>query len=380
VGPSLGENDDGHWMRLALSEAVRGRGRVEPNPMVGAVITRRGELIAVGHHERFGGPHAEVMALAQAGGEAKGATLFVTLEPCCHYGKTPPCTGAIIAAGIARVVVAMRDPFPAVRGRGLEALEAAGLAVVVGCEAERARSLNAPYLKWVVTGLPFVTAKWAMTLDGKTAVRSGDSRWISSEASRALVHELRALLDAVVVGIGTVEADNPILTARPAGPRCPARVVLDSEARLPLSSQLVRTAAQAPVIVATTDRASSERRDSLIRLGCDVVAFAGSNRVPIAPLLEELGRRGMTHILVEGGGRVLGSFLDAGQVDMVDVFIAPVIEGGDHDRTAIRGQGLDRMVDAVRLLEADVTPVGGDVRVRGSINQPWRALAGFHPA
>jgi len=373
----LGENEDLHWMRRALAEAVRGRGRAEPNPLVGSVVTRDGELVGVGHHERFGGPHAEVIALASAGSSAAGATLYVTLEPCCHHGKTPPCTEAILAAGIARVVVAMRDPFPEVSGRGLKALEAAGLAVETGCEAERARALNAPYLKRLVTGLPFVTAKWALTLDGKTAVRSGDSRWISSELSRGLVHELRGRMDAILVGIGTIEADDPLLTARPPGPRCPARIVLDSEARLPVLSRLAQTAREAPVVVAVTDRATPAHRERLIRLGCEVAAFPGQGRVPIVPLLEDLGRRGMTHVLVEGGGRALGSFLDEGQVDAVDVFIAPIVEGGDHDQTAARGKGFDRMQDALRLQEIEVTQVGGDVRVQGSIPQPWRALAGF---
>lgn len=256
MGRVLRENEDVHWMRRALQEAERGRGRVEPNPLVGSVVIRDGELAGKGHHERFGGPHAEVIALANAGTAAAGATLYVTLEPCCHHGKTPPCTEAILAAGITRVVVAMRDPFPQVSGRGLDALSAAGLVVETGCEAQRAKALNAPYLKWVITGLPFVTAKWALTLDGKTAVRSGDSRWISSEVSRSVVHELRGRMAAILVGIGTIEADDPLLTARPPGPRCPVRIVLDSEARIPVSCRLVRTAHEAPVVVAVTDRAT----------------------------------------------------------------------------------------------------------------------------
>jgi diaminohydroxyphosphoribosylaminopyrimidine deaminase/5-amino-6-(5-phosphoribosylamino)uracil reductase len=377
VGRLIEVNQDVHWMRRALAEAVRGQGRAEPNPLVGSVVTRDGELVGVGHHERFGGPHAEVIALENAGRAAAGATLYVTLEPCCHYGKTPPCTDAILAAGITRVVVAMRDPFPEVSGRGLEALQAAGLVVETGCEAQSARALNAPYLKRLVTGFPFVTAKWALTLDGKTAVRSGDSHWISSELSRGLVHELRGRMDAILVGIGTVEADDPLLTARPPGPRCPARVVLDSDARLPVTSRLVQTAREVPVVVAVTDRAPQARRQGLVQLGCEIVDFSGSGRVPIVPLLEYLGRRGMTHLLVEGGGRALGSFLDEGQVDAVDVFIAPIVEGGDHGQTAARGKGFERMRDAWRLQELDLTQVGGDIRIRGSIPQQWRALAGF---
>jgi diaminohydroxyphosphoribosylaminopyrimidine deaminase/5-amino-6-(5-phosphoribosylamino)uracil reductase len=364
-------------MRCALAEAARGRGSVEPNPLVGAVVIREGRLIASGHHERFGGAHAEVVALRNAGAAAAGATLYVTLEPCCHFGKTPPCTEAILAARIARVVVATRDPFPQVDGRGLARLAEAGVEVEVGCEEQPARMLNGPYLKRLISGLPFVTAKWAMTLDGKSAAASGDSRWISSDRSRELVHKLRGEMDAIVVGRGTIETDDPLLTVRPPGPRTPARVVLDSAGRLSPSSRLVHTVRESPVLVAVTERASPANREQLIQLGCDVVAFPGTGRVPIVPLLEELGRREMTNVLVEGGGQVLGSFLDEGQVDAVDVFIAPLLEGGDHARTAARGKGAALMRDALRLRQIDVSRVDGDVRVRGYLPHSWRTRAGF---
>jgi diaminohydroxyphosphoribosylaminopyrimidine deaminase / 5-amino-6-(5-phosphoribosylamino)uracil reductase len=371
--------EDLDWMRLALTDAKKGLGAVEPNPMVGAVVVREGRPVGVGHHERFGGPHAEVIALRQAGESARGATLYVTLEPCCHFGKTPPCTDAILAAGIARVVAAVRDPFPAVNGGGLAILERGGVAIEVGCEAEAARSLNAPYWKRLATGTPFVVAKWAMTLDGKTAVATGDSRWISSEPSRRLVHGIRGRMDAIIVGIGTVEADDPLLTARPPGPRCPARVVIDGKARLAVWSRLARTAREVPVIVAITERAISSRREELERMGCEVVEFVGldSEAVPIARLLEELGRRGMTNVLVEGGGRILGSFVDEGLVDAVEVFIAPVLEGGDHPRTAARGRGRTLMNEALRLRDIEVNRVGVDVHLRGRLPQPWRLRAGF---
>jgi diaminohydroxyphosphoribosylaminopyrimidine deaminase/5-amino-6-(5-phosphoribosylamino)uracil reductase len=364
-----------------LSEAAHGLGFVEPNPLVGAVVVRDGREVGTGHHERFGGPHAEVIALEAAGEAARGGTLYVTLEPCCHFGKTAPCTAAVIAAGIARVVVAMLDPFPQVNGRGKTILEAAGISVDSGCLAEAARALNAPYLKRLLTTLPFVTAKWAMTLDGKTAAASGDSRWISSELSRSLVHELRGRMDGILVGIGTVEGDDPLLTARTKNPpRCPARIVLDSEARLPVTSRLAQTAREVPVLVAVTDRASGPNRDRLTALGCEIIAVGGHARVPIIPLLQELGRRGMTNVLVEGGGRILGSFLEDSQVDAVDVFIAPALEGGDHARTAVRGRGHTLMRDATRLRHLDVSRVGDDLRVRGSVPQPWRTLAGFRDA
>jgi diaminohydroxyphosphoribosylaminopyrimidine deaminase / 5-amino-6-(5-phosphoribosylamino)uracil reductase len=375
VQPNVAENEDVRWMQFALLEAAKGLGSVEPNPLVGAVVVYEHQLVGAGHHERFGGPHAEVVALERAGPAARGATLYVTLEPCCHFGKTPPCTEAILAAGITRVVAAMPDPYPEVNGGGLAALEARGLLVEIGCEADAARLLNAPYLKRVITGIPFVTAKWAMTLDGKTAAATGDSRWISSELSRALVHELRGRMDAIVVGIGTVEIDDPLLTARPLGPRSAARVVLDSSARLPPSSRLVQTSRETPVIVAVTQCSTAQTRDQLARLGCEVVLFPGRGQVPIADLLIELGRRGMTNVLVEGGGKVLGSFLDAGQVDAVDVYIAPALEGGDHARTAVRGRGVRLMREASRLRQLEVSEVSGDVRVKGHLPQPWRSRA-----
>jgi len=371
------EEEDVGSMRAALAEAEKGRGWVEPNPLVGAIIMKDGRCVGSGHHERFGGPHAEIVALQRAGELAAGATLYVSLEPCCHFGKTPPCTTAIIEAGIARVVAAMRDPFPKVDGNGLALLEAAGLAVQCGCEEETARNLNAPYLKHIATGLPYVIAKWAMTLDGKTATSTGKSRWISSESSRFRVHELRGRMDAIVVGIGTVIADDPLLTARPKGPRSATRVVLDSGAKLSLSCRLVATAREWPVLVAVTDSADPLRCAQLRERGCEVVVFPGCGRVPVVPLLQEFARRGLTSVLVEGGGQVLGSFFDEHQVDEVDVYVAPIIEGGDHEKIPVRGMGITAMNDAMRLGSIEMTRVGVDMRVRGSLPQPWRVLAGF---
>ncbi len=360
-------------MSRALAEAERGRGAVEPNPMVGAVVVRDSKAVGVGHHERFGGPHAEVVALARAGQLAIGSTLYVTLEPCCHHGKTPPCTDAVLASRVARVVAAMRDPFPKVDGGGLALLRGAGVEVESGLMADEARRLNGPYLKRLAAGLPYVTAKWAMTLDGKTATSTGDARWISGPRSRALVHEVRGRMDAILAGIGTVLADDPMLTVRPPGPRTPARVVLDSSARLPLDSQLVRTAREVPVWVAVTRKAPARRCSALIEQGCEILAFPGEGPVPVVPLLEELGRRGVTNLLVEGGGTVLGAFLDAGAVDEVDVFLAPIIEGGSHGFNPARGQGFPTMAEALRLDRHEVYLVDGDVRLRGTLPAPWRA-------
>lgn len=364
-------SDDLLWMQRALAEAERGRGAVEPNPMVGSVVVRDGQLVGFGHHTRFGSPHAEVEALSRAGEGACGSTLYVTLEPCCHTGKTPPCTDAILAAGVRRVVVAMRDPFPKVAGGGLAQLRAAGLAIEVGLESEAAEHLNAPYLKRLATGRPYVTAKWAMTLDGKTATASGDSRWISGPRSRAMVHELRGRMDAIAVGIGTALADDPELTVRPPGPRTPGRVVLDSAGRLPTTSRLARTAREIPVLVALTERAAPERCEALAAVGCEIVSFPGHGPVPILPLLDELGRRGMTNLLVEGGGRLLGAFLDAGQVDAVDVYIASLVEGGQPAFTPAQGHGRSLMADAPRLERQQVSLIDGDVRLQGVFPRSW---------
>jgi diaminohydroxyphosphoribosylaminopyrimidine deaminase/5-amino-6-(5-phosphoribosylamino)uracil reductase len=357
---------DGQWMQAALELAQQGRGYVEPNPLVGAVIVRDNCPVGRGWHQRFGEAHAEVNALAQAGQLARGATLYVTLEPCCHHGKTPPCTDAILRAGIRRVVAAMPDPYSQVAGQGAARLRAAGVEVALGvCEAE-ARRLNAPYLKLLATGRPYVHAKWAMTLDGKIATRTGDSKWISNAASRHLVHALRGRMDAIVVGIGTALADDPLLTARPPGPRTPVRVVLDSRARLPLTGQLAQTAREAPVMVVTSDAVDRERVDGLTALGCEWFAVPGGKERPQLPaFLDELGRRRMTNILVEGGSEVLGSFLDAGEIDEVQVFVAPRLVGGTEARTPISGRGVDRIGEALGLSEWRAEMVDGDVFIHG---------------
>lgn len=367
--------DDRRWMRLALAEAARGLGSVEPNPMVGAVVVRDGALVALGHHGRYGGPHAEVVALQAAGEAARGATLYVTLEPCCHVGKTPPCTEAVIASGITTVVAAMRDPFALVAGGGFARLAEAGLDVRWGVEETEARFLNAPYLKRLTVGRPFVTAKWAMTLDGKTACHSGDSKWISNPRSRSFVHALRGRMDGILVGIGTVLLDDPELTARTGGPRCPTRIILDSTARLPINSKLARTARTVPVLLAVSEAAPAHRRETLARMGVELLVTRGHGPICIPELLDELGRRGLTNLLVEGGGRVLGAFLDAGEVDAVEVFIAPTLEGGSHSFSPFRGSGVSHMTEALRLTRHRVSVLDGDVALSGQIVRPWWELA-----
>jgi diaminohydroxyphosphoribosylaminopyrimidine deaminase/5-amino-6-(5-phosphoribosylamino)uracil reductase len=359
---------DETWMRRALDLAEPGRGHVEPNPLVGAVVVREGQAVGEGWHQRYGGPHAEVHALGAAGEAARGGTLYVTLEPCCHHGKTPPCTDAVLRAGVRRVVAAMTDPFPQVAGRGAERLRAAGVAVDIGVGEPEARRLNAPYLKLLATGRPYVHAKWAMTLDGKIATRTGDSKWISNEASRRRVHDLRGRMDAIVVGVGTVLADDPRLTARPPGPRTAARVVLDSRGRTPPTCLLARTARETPAVVATTAAIPSAMRAELEARGCEVLCLpAAGGRPEVGALLDELGRRRFSNVLVEGGGAVLGSFLDGGAVDEVHAFIAPRLAGGADARTPVAGRGVDRIADALGLAEVQVEVLGTDVYVRG-----WR--------
>jgi diaminohydroxyphosphoribosylaminopyrimidine deaminase/5-amino-6-(5-phosphoribosylamino)uracil reductase len=358
---------DCSWMKRALELAERGRGHVEPNPLVGAVIVRNGQLVGEGWHQKYGLAHAEVNALAAAGANGRGATLYVTLEPCCHQGKTPPCTNAVLAAGISRVVAAMPDPFPLVAGKGANQLRAAGVAVEVGvCEPE-ARRLNAPYLTLLQKGRPYIHAKWAMTLDGKIATRSRDSKWISGEASRRVVHDIRGRVDAILVGVGTVLADDPRLTARGHRARIPARIVLDSQGRMPLESQLVATAPEVPTFVFTTAAMPEARREALVARGCGVEVVSGSPRPDLAAVLQRLGQWRFTNLLVEGGAGILGSFLDAGVIDEVHVFIAPVLAGGESALSPIGGTGVEKIAEALRLTKVEVGYFDGDLYLHGAV-------------
>jgi diaminohydroxyphosphoribosylaminopyrimidine deaminase/5-amino-6-(5-phosphoribosylamino)uracil reductase len=359
---------DAWHMTRALELAIQGQGSVEPNPLVGCVIARGAEIIGEGWHRQFGGPHAEVEGLVIAGGRAKGATMYVTLESCCHFGKTPPCTRAVIDAGVQRVVIAQRDPFPAVDGGGIAELRAAGIEVEVGVQEAAARRLNAPYLKLLGHKRPWVIAKWAMTLDGKIATRTQDSRWISSEASRKVAHTLRGRVDAILVGRGTAVADDPLLTARPPGPRVAVRVVLDSRASISLESQLVRTAKETPVLVAVGPAASAVAMDRLRSAGCEVfVCNEATHGARLIELLDELGRRRMTNVLVEGGSQVLGSLFDEGEIDEVHVFVAPKIIGGVDAPGPIAALGSERMSQALRLEQPVWRQIDGDLYLQGRV-------------
>ena len=356
---------DESYMKEALRLAEHARGRTAPNPLVGAVIVRDGIIIASGWHRAAGEPHAEIHALRMAGELARSATLYVTLEPCAHHGRTGPCAEAVIAAGIARVVVALRDPNPLVAGRGIALLEAAGIEVVTDILAEEARRQNEVFLKWITTKRPFVTLKMAMTLDGKIASHVGVSQWITGEDARARVHEYRDVNDAILVGIGTVLADDPSLTTRlpERTGHNPLRIVLDAGARTPLDARLVTDGA-APTLIAVSARADVARVESLRTHGAEVVVF-GAEHVDIAALLDWLGAREYTSLLVEGGAAVIWSFLAGGFVDKVHAFIAPLLMGGAAAPSPIGGAGFDSPQAALRLSNITAEQIGTDFLLTG---------------
>ena len=366
---------DAWAMGRAIALAAGGLGRVEPNPMVGAVLLKGGRLVAEGYHHRFGGPHAEVEVLQAAGAAARGADLYVTLEPCCHWGKTPPCTDAILAAGIRRVVAAAEDPFPKVAGGGFARLREAGLQVEVGLLRQEARRMNAAYFKRQETGLPLVIAKWAMTLDGRIATAAGESRWISSDESRRRVHEIRRVVDAVLVGAGTVLKDSPELTVRHVAPLPergqPARVVLDDRLAVPPASEPARSARQVPVLVYTTAEAVSAKPQAaaaLAEAGCIVAPVPpAAGGVAVRAVLEDLARRGMSRVLVEGGARVFGAFLAEGLVDRLMVFVSPRLLAGADALGPVAGPPGRALAEALRVQDLSASAVGPDVLLEGRL-------------
>ncbi len=355
-------------MRRAFKLAKRGQGRVEPNPAVGAVIVDdSGQILGEGWHQQYGGPHAEIHAIHAAGDAAFGATLFVTLEPCCHFGKTPPCSQAVIAAGIRRVIVAMRDPNPQVDGGGLRALQEAGIEVEVGLLGREAKRLVASFVQLTTQHRPWFHAKWAMSLDGKIATRTGHSQWITNESSRAVVHQLRGRMDAILVGIGTALSDNPLLTARPDRLRTAVRIVIDSNARLPVESQLVQSVASGPVIVIATPQAPLDHCERLRQAGVEILIVEpdSQDHPDLTRVAQELGKRRMTNVLVEGGSLLLGGFFDAGLIDEVHVFVAPKLVGGSAAITPIAGKGLDSIPSASSLDDSTMELLDGDLYLHG---------------
>jgi diaminohydroxyphosphoribosylaminopyrimidine deaminase/5-amino-6-(5-phosphoribosylamino)uracil reductase len=373
--PATTTGQDRLHLRRALELAEGGRGRVSPNPLVGAVIVNGGEVIGEGFHAALGDLHAERAALddcRRRGDDPAGATLYVTLEPCAHQGRQPPCAEAIVEAGIARVVVGSDDPSERASGRGPGILRDEGIDVefAEGGEAAAARLLNQPFRKLARTGRPLVTLKSALTLDGRTATAAGDSKWISSGASRLLVHRWRAEADAVAVGVGTALADDPLLTAREVeAPRQPVRIVFDSHARLPTDSRLVRTVVEAPLVVVCSDEAPEERRAALREAGADVLSYPGDERARIASALEELGRRRLSWVLLEGGAGLAGAFLDAGEVDELRLFIAPIVLGGSGSRPLAGGRGADSLAEAQRALAVESEQSGDDLLIRARLRE-----------
>jgi diaminohydroxyphosphoribosylaminopyrimidine deaminase / 5-amino-6-(5-phosphoribosylamino)uracil reductase len=376
MGPMLRLATDHQHLERAIDLAANGVGRVHPNPVVGAVIVRDGEVLGEGWHDEFGGLHAERAAIAAAaagGADLSGATLYVSLEPCAHQGKQPPCTEAIVEAGITRVVVASDDPSEKAAGRGLGILRDEGIEVdVAGGElAHRARLENQAFRKHARTGRPWVLFKSAMTLDGKVATPTGDSKWISGDASRELAHHWRATVDAVAVGIGTALADDPQLTARVEGVhRQPRRVVFDATARLPLDSKLVAQAPEVPLTVIVTRAAKRAPVEALETAGADIVVATGENEPSrVRSALAALGDDGMTAILLEGGPHLAGAFLDAGEIDEVRLFLAPLLIGGRQARDPLEGEGVEKISEALRALTLDCEKVAGDLLISARLRE-----------
>ena len=364
------------WLRRALELAEGGRGHVSPNPMVGAVIVRDGQVVGEGFHSELGGLHAERAALEDCrtrGEDPAGTALYVTLEPCAHTGRQPPCTEAILEAGVSRVVYASEDPTDKASGRGPGMLRDGGVEVDLagGPEASAARLLNQPFRKRARTGRPLVTYKAAMSLDGRVASPTGDSRWISSVESRELVHRWRAAADAVAVGIGTALADDPLLTARLEGvDRQPTRIVFDSQARLPIDSALVSSIDEAPLIVVCAPEAASARRDGLEGAGAEVIVAPGrSPRARLESALDELGRRQIQDLFVEGGPTLAGALFDAGEMDEVRLFLAPVLVGSAQARAVLEGEGVARIAEGVHPLKTSFESIGEDLLIRARLRE-----------
>jgi len=361
---------DRHHMRLALRQAIRAQGRTSPNPLVGAVIVRDGQLIATGYHKKAGTPHAEINAIAKAKGKTKGATLYVTLEPCNHHGRTPPCTEAVWQSGIRRVVVGMSDPNPLVAGHGLRFLQEKGLEVSVGLLADECIKINLPFGRWITTGLPWVIMKAGVSLDGRIALSRSQSGWITNEASRHYVHRLRDRVDAILVGIGTALADNPSLTTRLPGNnrRDPLRVVLDRDLRLPVTARMLSQESTAGTMIFCGPEADAGRRKALEAASAVVyqVALGVDGLLDLPAVLAELGRRQVSSLLVEGGSLVHSAFWSQGLVQQVNLFYGPIFLGGDGV-PLMAGLSLDRVDQATRLIGVRHRRFGDDLMIEGLV-------------
>jgi len=362
------------YMEQALSLARLALGQVSPNPAVGAVVVKNSVVVGQGYTQPPGSLHAEVVALRQAGEEARGGEMYVTLEPCGHFGRTPPCTQAIIAAGISAVHLAMLDPNPLVSGRGRDELEEKGIRTYVGEHEEETKEINEAYTKFITTGMPFVTAKFVISLDGKIATRSGDSRWISGEEARKYVHTLRYTTDTIMAGVNTVLADDPHLTCRCSGgkggtaKKQPLRVVVDGKGRTPLTARVFREPGK--TLLALGRLAEPEEKAAFAQVGAEILESpTAEGLVDLKSLLRTLGERGVTSVLVEGGGVLLGSLFDRRLIDKVIAFIAPIILGGKEARAAVGGRGVDKVADSLKLKQVKVEKFGEDLMVSGYIEE-----------
>ncbi|MGQ1911172.1 bifunctional diaminohydroxyphosphoribosylaminopyrimidine deaminase/5-amino-6-(5-phosphoribosylamino)uracil reductase RibD [Marinifilum sp. RC60d5] len=365
-------NRDYEYMQMAFELAKKGVGKVNPNPLVGAVIVKNDKVIGEGFHEYYGGPHAEVNAFRSAKESVEGATMYVTLEPCSHYGKTPPCAEAIVKNRISRVVIGMLDPNPLVAGKGVKILEDHGIKVDYGYLCEELTDMNRVFLKYIQCKLPYVVMKTAMTLDGKIASRTGDSRWVSNEKSRAKVHELRNELSAIMVGVDTVIADDPMLTTRLESNkgRNPIRIVVDSNLRTPLDSKILNSSDEAKTIVAVTKSAKADRIKAVEVLGNKVLMFNSSDgRVHLADLMAKLGKEGIDGILLEGGATLNFSALEAEIVDEVVAFIASKIIGGAGAKSPVGGDGIELMKNAIQLNDIKIDQFDQDIMLTGRIKK-----------
>jgi len=364
-----GDKAEERYMRLALRLAKKGLGRTSPNPVVGAVVVKDGAILATGYHRRAGLDHAEVAALRKIGFRAPGADLYVTLEPCDHHGRTPPCTEAIVKAGIRRVIVGMRDPYPLVDGRGIERLRQAGIVVEVGLLAEECRRLNEHFVCVQEKGRPFVTWKAAVSLDGRIATRTGDSRWVTSERARDLGRRLRDTHDAILVGARTVCVDDPLLTTRRRGGRDPVRVVVDGRLEMPPTARMLHSGSPAPTLVFCAERAPQGREEPLRASGAEVIRLpATGGRVDPAALLASLLQRDILSVLIEGGGETAASFLEGGLVDKVVFFVAPLLVGGRDAVPVLGGTGVARMAEAMRLKDVTYRRLGDEMMVVGYVH------------
>ena len=360
-------NQDTKYMRLALDLATQGRGRVAPNPMVGAVIVKDDQIIGKGWHQRYGEPHAERNALAACTANPEGATIYVTLEPCCHHGKQPPCVDAIIAAGISRVVIGSQDPNPLVAGKGIATLQSHGIEVITGVLTAECDKINKEFFHYIKTETPYVTMKYAMTADGKIAAYTGNARWITGEEARRHTHRERGYVRAIMVGVGTVLADDPLLTCRVEGGSNPLRIICDTNLRTPLTSQIVQTAGEIPTLIATCC-ADEAKHLPYIKAGCQILTLPQiGGHVDLSALMKQLGKRKISSVIIEGGAALNWSAISAGIVQRVQTYIAPKLLGGAAAKTPIGGQGFPDPNQAVNLINSTITQLGNDILIESEV-------------